>query len=115
MDPADEKILRALKGQQANSFGPMTPEQEQQLQRDAIQPSMGPADMAVPMGGGLAAALYAIARAGGLPRLIAGVGAGAAGSRFVDNQYQQADTMRDAEGQPGGFYGNKRGSGPGNR
>ena len=87
----------------------LTPEQEQMLQRDAIRPSMSPMEMmAVPMGGGLMAALYALARSGGLPRLVSALGAGAGGASFIDSQHRRADTMRDAEGQPGGFYGNKR-------
>jgi len=90
-----------------NNFQELTPEQLQMLQRDAIRPSMSPAElMAYPVGGGAAALLYALARGGGLPRLGALAGGLAGGAGVIDRGQKYGERILDAEGQPGGFYGN---------
>jgi len=98
------------RGQQANDFGPLTPEQEAQLRRQAVQSGMSPLDFMI--GGAIpgAAVGYAAQRFG---RYLAGVPKHAAGATMggmqglIDYEKQQ-NTMRDAEGQPGGFYGQPR-------
>jgi len=113
------------RGQQANDFGPLTPEQEAQLRRQAVQSGMSPLDFMI--GGAIpgAAVGYAAQRFGrylaGVPkheaplgmRTLMGAGGAAAGATMggmqglIDYEKQQ-NTMRDAEGQPGGFYGQPR-------
>lgn len=108
----------------ANYFPPLTPEQEAQLRRQAIQSGMSPMDFMI--GGALpgAAAGYAAQRFGrylaGVPkhevplwmRSLMGGGSAAAGAGMGAMQgrtdYENLqNTIRDAEGQPGGFYGRR--------
>ncbi len=108
----------------SNQFAPLRPEQEAMLSRQAIQESMSPIDMTMPMAGLGLGALggYGAARIG---QALAGVSkhdaplwlrslinGGAAGYGAIYGGIQGAmmqsdaeNTLLDAEGQPGGFYG----------
>lgn len=108
-----------------NQFGPITPEQQAMLQRDAVQPSMGPFDL-FPMtglGAGIGAGTAAVGglrslmsdprRAAALMEYLKGIGAvGGAGAgmgfmfdaRNMTRDYQQQrDMEREAEMLPGAF------------
>ena len=64
----------------------------------------------VPMGviGGAGAIGYNAARAAGMSRPVSGVLGGVVGAGVGDSMYtSQQNSMRDAEGQPGGFYGRR--------
>jgi len=89
-----------------NNFAPLTPEQEAMLSRQAIQESVNPLDFIAPgaalLGGG---AMYGFGRALGLPRLPSLAGGGVFGANLADRIENNRNTRLDAEGQPGGFYG----------
>lgn len=107
---------------QANNFGPLTPEQHAQLQSQAVQSGASPLEFMIAGGAPGAAVGYGAARLGrtmaGVPkheaplwlRSLIGAGGAGAGAAFgagigYGDYAKQQDTMRDAEGQPGGFYG----------
>lgn len=103
-------------GEDANQFGPISPEQQAMLQRQAVQPSWSPLDfMPGPMtgfGAGLGALLYPMIRGGGGPRSAAAAPAGIGYGLDMLDRYRGQQPLpsqfydnRDAEGQPGGFYG----------
>lgn len=94
-----------------NNFGPITPEQEEMIRRQRVEEVDLLGLLPLLAGGGFGAIGYNIARSG-LPRvpsaLLGGnLGAGAADitQRSID---RHQNTIRDAEGQPGGFYGKSR-------
>lgn len=139
----DEKermaVAQALmQAPQANNFGPLTPEQQANLERDKIEQSLGPFDFApgwaTAAGAGLGAAFTAnLARnwpwllryygpsQGGkyvAQEAAAMMGGPTALGYVIDKKDQVFDrhnreqlmmfgNPRDAEGQPGGFYGKK--------
>jgi len=108
---------------QANQFGPLTPEQEAMLRRGITTETISPLDML--MGGGIGAlAGRAIGRGMGhvggfiagetgpaaaniAGRVGGGLGfmAGAGAPNQAAQDRARMNTVRDAEGQPGGFYG----------
>lgn len=64
----------------------------------------------IPMGmaGGAGAIGYNVARAAGMGRPASAVMGGAVGAGVADKIYTPyQDSIRDAEGQPGGFYGRR--------
>tara|TARA_R110000868_G_scaffold148231_2_gene369959 strand:- start:378 stop:848 length:471 start_codon:yes stop_codon:yes gene_type:complete len=136
---ADVTLADVLQGrdQQANNFGPLTPEQEAMLRRGVTTEAINPLEMLIGGGvGGVAGraigrgighagdmagavmfpGMDAMARmaghnpsglinwagrvGGGLGGML-GVGAGA----NMATERARMNTMRDAEGQDGGFYG----------
>lgn len=108
---------------QANNFGPLTPEQEAMLRRGITTETISPLDML--MGGGIGAlagravgrgmgnaaeylARTGTANAAAWPGRVGGVLGGLAGAGGPNQAAQdraRMNTMRDAEGQAGGFYG----------
>jgi hypothetical protein len=111
-----------------NNFGPITPEQEAMIRRQAVQPALGPFDIS-PLGLGKAAGGAALGYGTNvLGRMLSGVSAqempmllrlltgggmaatGAAMGNLADpmNPALARPDPRDAEGQPGGFYGKSR-------
>ncbi len=126
---ADEtNSLRQMQSQQpANNFAPLTPEQEAELRRQAISTEL-PTALEILLSGGFGAGFgRAIGRgmghAGGFiagetgpaaANLAGRIGTGfgfLAGAGAPDKAAQdraRMNTIRDAEGQPGGFYGRRR-------
>lgn len=110
----------------ANNFGPLTPEQEAMLRRGVTTETINPLDMLIGAGlGGVAgramgrgmghAADYITGTAGpaaanwaGRAGALLGGLAGAGGPNQSAQDRARMNTMRDAEGQPGGYYGNRR-------
>jgi len=107
--------MQYVQGQ--NYFPPLTPEQEAQLRRDAISTEVySPLDF---IGGGLIGGAagrigqHMAGAAGQVPWWqslminggLAGITGGAAGLAGPAAR-REMNTIRDAEGQPGGFYGN---------
>lgn len=113
-----------------NNFGPLTPEQQAMLQRQALGDAPSPFDVlpGTIMGAGIGAGMAGI---GGLRSLVQGLqqrgmradaigeylkgigvvggataGAGLSFDVFGSTPYK--NSIRDAEGQPGGFYGENR-------
>lgn len=120
--------MAGLSDAQPNHFGPLTPEQQAMLQRQGVQSGMSPLEM-LPMtmaGGAIGAGMAGV---GGLKSLVQGLmqkgmrpeaiaeylkGIGVVGGATaglgnvfdaINYSQRQRDTIRDAEGQPGGFYG----------
>ena len=100
----------------ANNFGPLTPEQEEMLRRQAISTEgYSPLDFLGGAGMGAMAGRIGQHMAGAAGRVpwwqslginagiggVAGAGVYAGGPAYRNNE----NTMRDAESQPGGFYG----------
>lgn len=125
MSDLNEMLRLALTQEQtrANNFQPLTPEQEALMRRGITTETVSPLDML--LGGGLGAlAGRALGRgmghAGGFiagetgpaaanwaGRVGAGFGfmAGAGGPNAAAQDRARMNTLRDAEGQLGGFYG----------
>lgn len=90
----------------ANQFGPISPEQQAMLQRGAVQETISPLDLLTLLyGAGIGGVGYGAGRLMGLSRPqslgVAGVSGGSAAGRFGN----YLNGSQDAEGQPGGFYG----------
>lgn len=111
----------------ANYFPPLTPEEQAALQRQAVTTEMPLPIELLLAGGGMGALGRAAGRGIGntasylmridapdvvnnLGRVFgaAGVLSGLGGSYDAANQRRTQNTIRDAEGQPGGFYGDPR-------
>lgn len=101
----------------ANNFGPLTPEQEEMLRRQAISTEgYSPLDFIGGAGVGAGVARIGQHMAGAVGRvpwwqslmLNGGMGGAMGGLTTMTGPGRRADqnTMRDADGQPGGFYGN---------
>jgi hypothetical protein len=125
---ADEinNLLRYTQGGNANNFGPLTPEQEALMRLGITTETISPLDML--MGGGVGALLgralgRGMGHAGGFiagetgpaaanlaGRVGGGLGflAGAGGPNRAAQDRARANTMMDAEGQPGGYYGDRK-------
>ena len=118
-------------GNLVNNFGPLTPEQEDVLRRQGVQSGMGPLELLsltglgagigvgmAGIGGALSLGQGLATRGDRLPALleylkgigvVGGAGAGAGfGFDTLNATSRQRETHRDAEGQPGGFYGQRR-------
>lgn len=98
----------------ANNFGPLTPEQEALMRRGVTTETINPLELLLGagMGAGVARAGQHMAGAvGQAPWYLSALGmlgGGAAGANMASNMPRiraEQNTMRDAEGQPGGFYG----------
>mgnify|MGYP003440465227 CR=1 FL=1 len=91
---------------QANSFSDLTPEQQAQLQRQAVQSGISPFELFTMLAAGPAAGIaYGGLRAAGLGRLSSAVGGAAMGAGGLELGQRYGERIRDAEGQPGGLYG----------
>lgn len=110
---------------QGNNFGPLTPEQEEMLRRQAVSTEMpallelllsgglmGGVGRAVGRGMGHAGSFIAGQSGPGAANIAGRIGGGLGAMSGIGGAYDaaqtraQANTMMDAEGQPGGFYGN---------
>jgi len=95
-------------------LGELSPDERKRLEDD-MRARYGVAEYAMPLGLGLGggAMLASIARAAGLNRLPSYAMGGAFGSSLMDNitrsqqRFAAEQMARDAEGQPGGFYGRR--------
>ncbi len=106
-------------------FRPITPEQEEMLRRQAVSTEMpallelllsgglmGGVGRAVGRGMGHAGSFIAGQSGPGAANIAGRIGGGLGAMSGIGGAYDaaqtraQANTMMDAEGQPGGFYGN---------